>query len=195
MGQALIALTGGFKLAGMMEQNEALDDEAQAAADQADLEIQELDRQRRQASAIAQERKADRVITADRQFASMIAAMADNGGHGTQNEARFGAEIGFYEGLDLARIEGNRKREIEALHSKQVAARQVALNTATRVAHQKRINFFTFAASTASSFGMDGSVGGKSTTGGGGGGGGNGFTSSTFGNAGFAQGIGSGGFG
>src|SRR5690606_22709142 len=106
--EALFAIAG-IALMGLStrEQNKALAEESMAAQQQANLEIEELDRQRKQESLIAQEKKADRVREADQKTASMVAALADVGGAGTVNESRFAEEIGFLEGLDLARIEGN----------------------------------------------------------------------------------------
>ncbi len=140
MGTALLFTLAkvAFSAFSTIQQNKALDEENRRAADQSNLEIQELDRQRDEEIEIAQGKKAERVREADRLNASNIAALADVGGGGTSNEARFAGEVGFYEGIDLAIIEGNRRRKAESLLSSQVASRTRALNTfATNRSKQK----------------------------------------------------------
>lgn len=146
MGIETILIIAAIAMAAMATAaaNKGLDKDTDAAADHANLKIKELDRQRKQESKIAQEVKADRVRQADKQQASMIAALADVGGAGTDNESRFAGEIGLYEGLDIARIEGNRRRKIEALHSEQTAARNFALSVAAQNKSQKKVNTFNF---------------------------------------------------
>lgn len=140
---AFLTAAGVFKALTVLEQNKALDEESKAAAEQANLEIEELERQRGEVQKQARAEKSDRAREADKQFASMVASMADNGGAGTQNESRFGAEIGYYEGIDLARVESNRKNQIASLHAEQIASRQTAVNIVQRNKRQQKINFFS----------------------------------------------------
>ena len=128
----------------MMAQNAALDDQAEAAREQANAEIEELDRQRHEEAKVAQEKKADRVRQADKEVASLVVAMADRGGAGGTNEDRLVGEVGGYEGLDLARIEGNKHRKIESLHASQIAARNRALNIGDTISGKKTANFLGF---------------------------------------------------
>jgi hypothetical protein len=99
-----------------------------AAMAQNQQEWDERNRQKKEATKNARSLKSDRAREADRLMGNMIATMADNGGSGTATEARFAGEIGYLEGLDMARIEGNRRREIEALSSAQTASSWRALN-------------------------------------------------------------------
>lgn len=139
------------KFIGMIAQNSALNKQSKAAAEQARRDNEELDRQREEATEIAQEKKSDRVREADRETASMVAMLADVGGGGTLNESRFAGEVGFNSGVDLARIEGNRQRELQSLRSQQVGNRQNAINIASEnrsKALGNTINFIGGAAST-----------------------------------------------
>jgi hypothetical protein len=140
---ALVGLAIGAQFLGMMSANAAVDDQIEAQNEQARLEIEERDRQRKEAGKQAQEQKSDRVRQADKQFASMIVSLSEVGG-GDHTEGRFAGETGLYEGLDLARIEGNRRRQVSALHSEQVASRNSALSFAKQGAAQKQANFFNF---------------------------------------------------
>ena len=74
----------------------------------------------------------DRAREADYQMGAMIAAMADNGGAGTSNEARLAGEISYFEGVDLERLEKGRVSQIKSLKTQQVAANQNALNIQTK---------------------------------------------------------------
>lgn len=89
--------------------------------------MNELTRQQNEANRQSEENKSDRARAADKQFASAIAAMEAIGGAGSQDEARFGTEISGNAGLDLARIEGNRRRQISALQSEKNATKKRAV--------------------------------------------------------------------
>jgi hypothetical protein len=56
----------------------------------------------------------------------MTVAMETLGGAGSQNEARLGREIAGVAALDIARIEGNRRRQVEALESQATSSRNRA---------------------------------------------------------------------
>ena len=100
--------------------------EQQAAEQSAKDEIDELYRQQQEANKAAQEQKSDRAREGDKLYASALVAMETVGGAGSQNEARIAAEISGNTGLDLARIEGNRRREVGALRASMRAARKGA---------------------------------------------------------------------
>jgi len=106
----------------------AADAKGNAAMQQSTLEWQELQRRKLEATDNARSEKSDRAREADKAMGRMLAVMADNGGSGTSNESRYVGEIGFLEGIDLARIEGNRTREVEAMSSAQTASGWRALN-------------------------------------------------------------------
>ena len=146
MGTALLFTLAkvAFSAISTIQQNKQLDREAAQAANQANLEIAELNRQRAEENLIAAEKKSERVREADRLNASNIAALADNGGAGGANEARIVGEVGFYEGIDLARIEGSRRRKVEALSSQQTFSRNRALNTIDNIQGEKKATSLKF---------------------------------------------------
>jgi hypothetical protein len=101
--------------------------EQSAIEDQAEAEQNELTRQQEQANTRAQEDRSERAIAADRQMASITAGFeATGGGMGSGNAARALQEEGGAAGLDLARIEGNRRREVGALQSEKKSSAQKA---------------------------------------------------------------------
>lgn len=164
----LMAISTVMAMKANQAQNDALDAANAAAADQAELDILELDRQRDFVDRKAATDKAEGVRISDATTASMLVAMADMGGIGTVNEARLDAEVGFYEGIDLARIEGNRNREGESLRAKQVFAKNNALNIITQNKAQQKVNTYNFLSSSASkaasAFGSSGGGGGAKPT-------------------------------
>lgn len=131
------------------EQNDALGEASEAAARQAEREITELDRQREFVNEKKAGEKAARVRQAERDEAAMIVGMDDRGGEGTSNVGRLAGEVAAYEAIDIARLEGNRVRENEALRSKQVASKNNALNTITQNKYQAKANTFKFLSSAA----------------------------------------------
>ena len=90
---------------------------ANAQIDAADAQGEELTRQQEETNLISQEQRSDRARQASKDFASMTVAMAESGGAAGQNEQRFGGEIQYLNGLDLARIEGNRRNQVAALQA------------------------------------------------------------------------------
>lgn len=141
----------GFGLLSLVGQNRQLRQEQEFVADEADLQIEELQRQREVENEIADERRADRSREADRRAASLVAALSDGGGATAFNLGRFSGEVGFFEGIDLSRIEGNRRRKVEALASRQRAVQTRALNTIDAKQSQQRSNFFGFLGSAGTS--------------------------------------------
>lgn len=114
MGQLALVATIAQGVLGVLSAQQ----EGAAAADQAEAEAAEFRRQQDVAKEREREAMSDRTRQADREMASMIAAMAENGGLGTTNATGLAVDIGGIEGLDLARIQGNTRREIEALESR-----------------------------------------------------------------------------
>lgn len=113
----LMAASTGFSFIQSMQEQSDIE---QNVKDQQ----KEMLRQQKEANLRAQEEKSERAKIADKQFASAIVAMETVGGAGSQNEASILAEIAGNKGLDLARIEGNRRREISSLQSSSNAARK-----------------------------------------------------------------------
>lgn len=107
---------------GAKSQASAAASQARAQADQARLQIAEFDRQQDEVEAIAAEKKSDRVRAADKEIGSIVASLSEVGALGTVNELRFVQEAGFLEGLDVARIESNRRREVAGLEASKEAA-------------------------------------------------------------------------
>ncbi len=106
--------------------------QASAAQEVADREVAELERQKEEEEINERSKRSDRAREADREFATMIVSMADNGGAGTGNAARFAGEIGFISGIDLARISGNSIGRRAAMTAKQHAATARADNIASQ---------------------------------------------------------------
>ncbi len=79
--------------------------------------IAEAQRMEVETNILAHEAKSDRVRKAEQELAMVRVAAAEGSGMG----ARLAGEAGFYEGLDLSRIEGNRKRQIDALEAQKAA--------------------------------------------------------------------------
>ncbi len=150
---ALMAVSIGMSLMSVVAQNKALGDQNKAIAEQNALEQEELTRQQEEVNDQSQEKKSDMVRKADGQFASMIVAMADGGGAGGINQLRLGADIGGIEGMNLARIEGNRRRQVESIQASKATA---TVGTAARIRANRSqgkintINFIGGAASTIS---------------------------------------------
>jgi hypothetical protein len=114
----MLAMTAVSLVGSVMEQD--------AAAEQFNAESKELTRQQEVANEIAQEDRSERVNEADRQQAAALAGMEVVGGSGSANENRMLGEIGGNSGIDLARIEGNRRREVSSLEASKSAAKERA---------------------------------------------------------------------
>lgn len=100
----------------------AAEDQAQAQADLAANQMRELTRQQERTVEVSRESASDRVRAADQEFATVTASMAEAGALGTTNFQRIAQEVGFNEGLDLARISANTEGDLEALQSEKRAA-------------------------------------------------------------------------
>lgn len=151
MGASIILMGVSLAMSAMATsaQNNALEDANRAAGEQADLEIKELNRQREFVDEEAALQKSARVREADRTHASMLVGMADMGGSGTANAERLSQEVGYYEGVDIARLEGNRVRQSESLKAKQQFAKNKAINIGTQNTAQAKQNTYKFLSSAA----------------------------------------------
>ena len=114
----------------MQMQKKAIAAQAKFANEQSQLEIDEFNRQQDEADLIAAEKKSDRVRQADKEIASITASLSEVGALGTVNELRAVGEQGFLEGLDIARIEGNRRREVASLQAAKRASATGARSSA-----------------------------------------------------------------
>lgn len=94
--------------------------------EQAEAQQEELRRQQEEANRQAAEEKSDLALEMDKRLASARAAMEAIGGFGSVNDERAQAEIAGLKGLDLARIEGNRSRQVDALKAAQRSVRKKA---------------------------------------------------------------------
>ncbi|MCP4899898.1 MAG: hypothetical protein GY906_23265 [bacterium] len=124
-----LALAGAQLGVGFLQRRQEQRAIAQAADEQnrlASLRVEELERQIGEEEDIAREKKSERVREADRSFASMVVALAEQGGLRGANAARGAAEIGFQEGLDLARIKANSASRKASLRAGQKSARDAA---------------------------------------------------------------------
>ena len=111
---------------------------AQVAAANRNLEQQykQLQLQQDQIAAEAQQDKTERSRQVDREIASLRVISGETGGLGTVTSQRLIGQAGYFAGLDLARIEGNRKRASDAVQQNKEAARVGALNTITDVTYK-----------------------------------------------------------
>lgn len=123
MGQ--VAALGPQLIASGAEQA-AVDQKIDDAEQQAQAESAEFGRQIMFVTKKAGSAKSDRARQADKEMGAMIVALAEMGGSG--QAGRFAREIGYNEGLDMARIDGNAEREKQALRSRQIASRNRALS-------------------------------------------------------------------
>ena len=106
-----------------------------AAKKDAKAQIKQIERDMKAKAEKAQSKKSDRAAAADRTLASIRVAMAEQGGSGTDNERRFLDETAYLEGVDIARLEANRTREIDALmaEGKNVRRQFAAKRTAAMI--------------------------------------------------------------
>lgn len=151
---AVTAVTAATSAAAKGAQNQALQSQLNAQGEAAQAQINELSRQRQEASKQGQEEKSERARRGDKEVASILAAMAEVGGGGTQVAGRLTAEAAGDTALDLARVEGNRQRRVQSLFSQQEAAFRSVGNLAAEnkaKANANRIAFFGDVASSAAS--------------------------------------------
>lgn len=130
-----------------------------AAKKDAKAQIKQIERDMKAKAEIAQAKKSDRAAAADRTLASIQVAMAEQGGSGSDNERRFLDEAAYLEGVDIARLEANRTREIEALKAE-------GENVRRRFAAQRTAAVLGFASTAVSSATAGAGAGGDAPTGG-----------------------------
>lgn len=106
-----------------------------AAAANYQLQSEELTRRQKEENRLAAEKKSDVIRKADQQLGAVRTAQAEMGASPVSFMRLF-SEVGGVEGLDLSRIEGNRKNTIEALQAGKKAAGQEYANTITSANNQ-----------------------------------------------------------
>jgi hypothetical protein len=152
MAWQMMAAQGAMNVMGSVVATRQAAAQSKAARAQALAEIDRLHREAEQVRDQYRGAKDDRARAADYQMGAMIAAMADNGGMGTQNMARMAAEVSFFEGLDIGRLEQNRLGAINTIKSQQVAANQNALNIQTKAWQGAMSSWMNTGASAAQSY-------------------------------------------
>ena len=152
MAWQMMAAQGAMNIMGSVVATRQAAAQSKAARAQALAEIDRLHDEMRDTRDQYRGQMEDRAREADYQMGAMIAAMADNGAAGTANEARFAAEISFFEGVDLERLERNRVSAIKSLKSQQVGANQRALNIQTQAWQGAMSSWLQTGTSAASSY-------------------------------------------
>ncbi len=147
---ASLAVSTAMSGASMLMANRAANEQQRAAEEAAVRQQEELKRQQDRADLVAQEEKSDIAREADRRIGEMLAFQADTGAT-TMGIARLAGDIGGIEGLDIARIESNRKEGQFARNAEGVAINDNVIQRAkeTRAANTGR--FLSFVGGTASS--------------------------------------------
>lgn len=112
IGIGLSILQAGFGLISAGQQAKAAASAAQAEFDNKNRELTE---QQKQADEEAKQKKGDRAREADRELATLRVIAGETGGLGTVTSGRLSGEAAYFEGLDLARIESNRSRQVASL--------------------------------------------------------------------------------
>ena len=97
----------------------------------------ELTRQQDESNRLADEDRSDVVRRADQELGSLRVAMGELGASATSQAALL-SEIGAVEGINLGRIEGNRKNSIESLQAGKRAAKVGYNNTVTQAYNQAK---------------------------------------------------------
>lgn len=111
---------------------------AQAAADTATHRMRELTRQQEEVQRIAREDRSDVMRRASQELGAIRVAAGEVGA--TDNAfLRMVQELGYVEGVDLSRIESNRRNQIEALQEEKKAVSQGYLNTTRQLFNQARV--------------------------------------------------------
>jgi hypothetical protein len=108
---------------------------------------EEATEQQKQVNKQAEEAKGDRTREADREIASLRVLAAEGAGLGSVGSNRLIQEAGFFSGMDIARIESNRKTNIDALQRSKVNgaknAELVGLESAVRYRGAQMNNAFS----------------------------------------------------
>jgi hypothetical protein len=139
MAWAPIAMVGMSLVSGMMQSQQAAKAGAaarSAATQQAQLQIDEYNRQQTQIDQQAAQQKGDRAMQADRDASTLQVLMGERG-MASNAQSRSMQELGYFEGMDISRIETNRKAHIAATESGKTAA-LMGMNNAITFANNQQ---------------------------------------------------------
>jgi hypothetical protein len=112
--------------------------QAKQAANDATMQIAEVDRQQGEVNRVAQEQKQDRMAATRRELGTLRVIAGEQGAAGSLQDAMVG-EVGYFAGLDLSRIDANRKANIDAGQAQKKAASQGAKNMIDIAANQRKV--------------------------------------------------------
>jgi hypothetical protein len=139
---AVAAASAGI---GFVQQNQAAKAASQqadwaqeAANEQAQAQYKEIQRQQEEVNKTAEEQRSDRMRQARAELGTLTVMAGESGASG-QTLGALAQDLGYTSGLDLSRIEQNRKANIEAGEASKVAARQGAQNAINIAANQKAV--------------------------------------------------------
>lgn len=140
---AVAAMQAGMQYMQARQQanNEAkmADIQAKQASRDATAQIAEVDRQQREVNKVAEEQRHDRMTATRRELGTLRVIAGEQGAAGSLEDAMT-HEVGYFAGLDLARIESNRKDNMEAGQASKKAARQGAMNTIEIAKNQRKVS-------------------------------------------------------
>jgi len=131
---AMLALSAASAAMQMEQAQQAQDDANAAAAANYQMVAEENQRLMVENNEIAVEQKSDRLRDANLELGTLRAASE----LGISDTSMTGlvVQMGYNEGLDLSRIEGNRRRQQDSLEASTKAGRTGYLNTTQRAANQ-----------------------------------------------------------
>lgn len=112
--------------------------QARQAVEQTTAQYVEVDRQQRKVNRIAEEQRSDRMRKAYSEMGTMRVLAGERGASSQTTNALL-SEVGYLAGLDLSRIEQNRKANIDAGEASKRAAHQGAINVVDIAKNQSRV--------------------------------------------------------
>ena len=112
--------------------------QARQAVEQTTAQYVEVDRQQRKVNRIAEEQRSDRMRKAYSEMGTMRVLAGERGASSQTTNALL-SEVGYLAGLDLSRIEQNRKANINAGEASKKAAHQGAVNVIDIAKNQSRV--------------------------------------------------------
>jgi hypothetical protein len=149
MGPAIPAIMIAVAVAGAAQQfmatrQQAANDQkiasiqAKQAVEQTTAQYAEIDRQEREVNRIAEEQRSDRMRKAYQEMGTLRVLAGERGASAQTTNALLG-EVGYFAGLDLSRIEQNRKANIDAGEASKKAAHQGAINVIDIASNQSKV--------------------------------------------------------
>lgn len=113
-------------------------DQIEAARNQSLAQFAEIARQQNEAMEIAQEQKSDRIAKATQELGT-LRVLAGEMGTSAGTFSAMVREVGYFEGLDLSRIDANLAKNIEAGEAEKRNAQQGFINTVTIARNQAEV--------------------------------------------------------